>query len=978
MPIQIPLDGGLITQADAEEVGINGCTLLQNVEFDKPGLIYKRLGRGAPVTVSSTNIQHITRWVDPDDTPYWVLTTTIGDLYVTEDLTSLGSVVFNPNPNAIVRIYNYGSMLRFAAGIGNPSQLYQKIDRDFFWDGYATSPAFGIDIARPIEIPYEVISAGQNAGLGEAITSGMSHDTTTYEYKMTFVYDGNQETPLSDNLVAVSNNSIGGVVAIDGDDDCFYADIKFLEADWNNRCTGINIYRSTDAGPYRKIISASTLNKDRDANIITVSDAVVGNYFGTTSGGLTSVINGKEIIFNTDKAVESVTINTVIVPGYASLTDTISNADLLNTYGVYSGGTDLIFSNIDGEEVDDTNTIGSWWVGDDITHASNGVKMLEGDTAGWVSTFGGPSTTTEQVYMGTNSLKCSAVPIPSVSGNNIYYLLPTTGFTDNLVSTDYVTVGFWWKLLEFSPNQPDATVKVSLRLSSGTSPFVVDYDAGGANGVAIGTGDKWRFAQKTYLLSDIGGYSDGYNFHFWVALAGADPYQATKPKIYIDNLVIGQSYYNSSTGKMCTGANVVFSPTIDLGAEDSKKGWATQVSAITGEPQHAVNSSRSFFKNYTAPSVGTDLLAILNNQYAWRDLTTYHNFRFNDKGETDGIVHPTGETSIDVNFTYSVNLEGRQYVADVALNPDDENELHNDWVLFSELNQPDVIPISNYISIPDMQGGQITGLGKLIGDLVVFQSKGIYRISIPSADPMAWSLSESEPNIGCIATDSIVEHEAGIFFAGTDHMYHLGSNFQAIPITQSIKDDYQGTTNLENTRCIVDVKKNRLLCKFGDTNTIIYCLDLSKFRQGQEHWSQISTPTVNSKTDLFVINEDLKVFTIDADTHSYVLELDPSSPTEALTTARQTGWISIGDLNRNGVLRRLNLRYNSGDALTVTIYTDGDASTVDKTITVPANPSGDDWYKCKPNVRCRYFMVKIVTASSTNAVEIRRLEVEFE
>ena len=45
MAIEIPLNGGLVTQADAEEVGINGCTILENAEFDKPGLIYKRRPR---------------------------------------------------------------------------------------------------------------------------------------------------------------------------------------------------------------------------------------------------------------------------------------------------------------------------------------------------------------------------------------------------------------------------------------------------------------------------------------------------------------------------------------------------------------------------------------------------------------------------------------------------------------------------------------------------------------------------------------------------------------------------------------------------------------------------------------------------------------------------------------------------------------------------------------------------------------------
>ena len=69
MAIEIPLGGGLVTQADAEEVGINACTVLENVEFDKPGLIYKK-HRDRSVTVTLTQeIVQIVRWIAPDGVP---------------------------------------------------------------------------------------------------------------------------------------------------------------------------------------------------------------------------------------------------------------------------------------------------------------------------------------------------------------------------------------------------------------------------------------------------------------------------------------------------------------------------------------------------------------------------------------------------------------------------------------------------------------------------------------------------------------------------------------------------------------------------------------------------------------------------------------------------------------------------------------------------------------------------------------------
>ena len=54
---EIPLNGGLITQADPEEVGIQGCTELVNAEFDKIGRLYKRSGRGVAVSIENNVIK---------------------------------------------------------------------------------------------------------------------------------------------------------------------------------------------------------------------------------------------------------------------------------------------------------------------------------------------------------------------------------------------------------------------------------------------------------------------------------------------------------------------------------------------------------------------------------------------------------------------------------------------------------------------------------------------------------------------------------------------------------------------------------------------------------------------------------------------------------------------------------------------------------------------------------------------------------
>ena len=240
---------------------------------------------------------------------------------------------------------------------------------------------------------------------------------------------------------------------------------------------------------------------------------------------------------------------------------------------------------------------------------------------------------------------------------------------------------------------------------------------------------------------------------------------------------------------------------------------------------------------------------------------------------------------------------------------------------------------------------------------------------------------ESEPNLGCVSPNSIVEYDNGVFFAGRDHIYHLNSNFQAIPVTQTIRDTYQAISNLQNTRLHVDVKKERLLCRFGDTVATTYVLDL-KSLPGREVWSKMDNST-SKNAHLWVTDENFKTHTVEAGATSYLCELEPSSENETTTFKRTTGWIAVGDLDSYGIIRRLNLRYTSSQVITAKIYIDGDSTAIawqdgNTYHDIPIDTSGADWYKCKPAIRCKYFKLELSTTAATTDVEIRRLEVEYE
>ena len=278
---------------------------------------------------------------------------------------------------------------------------------------------------------------------------------------------------------------------------------------------------------------------------------------------------------------------------------------------------------------------------------------------------------------------------------------------------------------------------------------------------------------------------------------------------------------------------------------------------------------------------------------------------FVDVGEVEGSYHPfSGVNSLDTRFKYSTALNGRQFVANVTIydGMSATGEEHNDMVIFSELNAPDVLPISNFIQIKDLQGGQIYGIEGLFADIVVFSERGIFRLNVPSDDPTAWSLVESEPNIGCTHPDSIAKWEGGVFFRGTDNLYYITSNFEFIPVGNDIKDKWD--TNL--VRCKVDVANNRLVV--NDTvDDSSYILDLDKFKKGETYWYQFTTDDTTTDGDV--------VQFVDRDgTYKYLLKngsnTDVKTPSGGSTITTQNFETGLIDLTtqtnpKGAIIRRV-------------------------------------------------------------------------
>jgi len=980
---QIPLNGGLVTQVDGEEVSINACTELINAEFDKQGLVYKRKGSASGVDTNKAFVS-ITRWYNTNIAGdyYWIGIDDADAIWHSTDLSTWNPITFTPAitiDDEVVKVVNYNTQLRFPCGLTDDARIYQYIDRDFFWGSYNTSPGFETDKAKPQAIPYTLSYAGK---LATDYESGMTHTTKFYQYKVTFIYDGNQETALPELSAVASNAMLVLTDQADADTDVFTFALKFAQADWNNRVTGINIYRKQGTGGYFKVASASTLSKANDSNLqLADANAFVTKVMVDSSNGLTSSINGKELYISGFAQTIATTQNAQ----FASMTDAV-NTTIGNTWGTYMGHTDAYIQVGISPTREGTSEVPGWFVGDTVTNGTNGIYDLEGTTAGsWSSSLGSSITVsqaTDQKKYGASSLKfanANGSPGDDTHDDQRMHFTLGTDFT----TSDTLIISYW-VFIKHSEYDSPGVWKLGIDDTTGAGATSAEDTNAGLyyGGTGLTSMDKWRHVQVELAVSDIPSYSNGTNLYLRCKNSGA-----SGGNLWLDNLLVTKKVYNTTVGRLGIGSDVVASTSFDLGGADSAEGWAIQIGGNAITPNSIKNNYQYSFKAQTGSlAVSTSQTVNASSNYVWKTTGTNHELFFRDLDAIDGVFHPTGETSLDTKYRHSKFINGRNYVADVRISNGADTEDHENWVMFSELNQPDVIPISNYIQLTDAQGGKIIGIESLMGDLAVLMENGIFRLSIPSYDPTQWSLSEAEENIGCVSENSITPWESGLFFAGKDHLYYLDVNFKATAMTASIKDDYQGLVD-ENARTFYDSKKNRLLCKFGADGATIYSLDLSLFPE--ERWTKVTSGS--GDMDIFTLNENLALYSYDESTQ--YIKLHDDSKAEGTSFKRTTGWVSQENIDRSGVLRRFNIKYNTTASvyIGVKIYIDGDDTTAvqwgngNTYHVIPPDTSGADWYKCKPNVRCRSYKIEIyesdvsgVAQSSTGDLEIRRLEVEFE
>jgi hypothetical protein len=956
MIIDIPLNGGLRTFADSEQIGNDGCTVLKNIDIHIPGKFQTRTIFGDKATCA-TDIKSISKWVAPNGTTYWVFfSEDDSKFYLSTDftLTSDGSLDFTADWNT-AKIANYGDYLRFFGNLTKRPQTlhYYPPTRKHFWsmDSSRFSEGFSMSEGIPDLDTSRFnlfVALEPNAKSTTSYPFGnLDLQNKVYYYKLAPVFDGVQEGLLSEILVDTSEisstNDSTGVIQ-------YILSFKDVDSKFDNRLSGLNFYRATESGgPYYKILSASCLG-DTDPSLTKVTDGDIG----------------------LDVYVPDNTLSTNELSGKSILIDGVYIAIASNTKNILTLGTDLSTYELSVGR----STIRSF--GDGICALTIG-DILFADTN---TSTGAEDATFWEKQTGSNDLTITHGADYSPRGSGFRIVSADTTLETRAWHSHNFTAGntYYYHFLYKS----DADFEVGQGFSPGGSNYQLDSDT---KSTVPNSSNEWAVFTGSFTSKSLAFDS------FMIQLEQSKT-------IYIDDFVISSSAITSIPQSYC-GADTLVSPSLSLDRTDGKKGNMVYLYKDVGT--YTSNRTFSAVKANTdkaiqfTSDVGIIDSAVemhLGKNYLWRQASsTRYDIVFHDHALNDGISPALEAVSdISVNYKYSQFLDGRNYVANVKF-PNTNNEEHSNWVIYSELNQPDVLPVSNYIEIQDSQGGEILGLGRMLGDLVIFMEKGIYRLHTPSTDPGSWSLIESEENIGCVAPDSIIEVEGVLYFAGKDHIYGLDANFQAVPITKNIQDVWQGTSSQENTKITYDPKLKRLLCQFGGSNQVIYV-----FHLGTGEWTTIEIYNgATIRADHIVFDENLVCNIIKDDSSSLIADNNINSNFDTLNvnneisiaTERQTGWIKIAEGTESSIIRKLNLRLSTPSIATpqvhLYIYADGDDSTAIWSKTLSGTAYSDKILSLRVSRRATNFKVKIVSdLSSLNGTQdygsltISRLGVEVD
>lgn len=252
-----------------------------------------------------------------------------------------------------------------------------------------------------------------------------------------------------------------------------------------------------------------------------------------------------------------------------------------------------------------------------------------------------------------------------------------------------------------------------------------------------------------------------------------------------------------------------------------------------------------------------------------------YGYIFFDPNHPRGRGHPLeGEISIETNGAFARIIGGSLWQGNLVLDPSREAEVHDDWICKSLPGQFDVNPASNVMRFPDREGGEITGIAELFGNVIVLK-----RQSIRAIKPNSGAVTEVVHNIGNIAKDGYVEGPDGLYICFYDGIYRLQPNNLA-PSDQTPLERMRVSEAISNVYDAMDLTQKQAIKAIYNqwTSEILYAFTYTTggtdypvvwaYNTSRGTWREIKTVTENGVVDLsvFALDEQARVLAFESKT----------------------------------------------------------------------------------------------------------------
>jgi len=376
-------------------------------------------------------------------------------------------------------------------------------------------------------------------------------------------------------------------------------------------------------------------------------------------------------------------------------------------------------------------------------------------------------------------------------------------------------------------------------------------------------------------------------------------------------------------------------------------------------------------------------------------------------GDTHTITWSTSGISAGTNMTIQLRKDGTSYGSNIS------NQTPNDgsysWTLDSNLPRDQnwqirIFTYGDYSNIDDSDEFKIgvlkepADVSQFSADSVTEQVVGKWRIlpadaSQFSADSISTSTTKwkMEPaDVSQFSVDSVTEQVVGKWrILPAD-----ASQFSADSVSTSVEYWFKALTISDVSQFSADSVTTSVDFWFK----VLTISDASQFSADsvsttKGKWKLLPTDATQFSADSVTTTEGIwrHVLAMDDATSfteatstihggpSRFWEIDADNSEEQFATSRTTGWIPTGPIEKNPVLRRINMAYKSTDPVKVKVYTneDDDNAIFDKTFAASASAITEK--SLRIGKRAKNFKVQLDTDLSGNYnTLIDKMEIEVD